>query len=373
MRIIMTIMLFACMAFIPMNAATLADKEVTLTVSSDGASKEEAIRNALRSAIEQTYGTFVSSNTTLVNDELAKDEIATISSGNIKKYKEVITETLPNGRVYVTLQATVSISKLVSYAKSKGATVEFDGASLASNIEKEMLDTQSQDKVLENLAIQLKSLFYHGYDYSLEVLDVYNPYSSVGVGIEFEVTASPNDNFKKAISLLHETLANLHVPTKQQVSTTRYCEVKIIEEFPDNVRTRVVGTTKYKEYRLRASSNLKEWLATIWRHLYLGINNYAIQDKVGVHSIIATNKHPYGEYYKSYDMLKEVEQYSSVPRDSKSNLFGRYLYGGEIVRGDYGGRFTIYRMKMKEKIYLKLESLSTLKQYGDFKIQSKGE
>ena len=61
--------------------------EVTLVVSADGATKEEATKVALRSAIEQAYGTFVSANTTILNDEMVKDEIVTLSTGNVKTYQ----------------------------------------------------------------------------------------------------------------------------------------------------------------------------------------------------------------------------------------------------------------------------------------------
>ena len=60
---------------------------VTLTVVGSGKTIEEAKTNALRSAIEQAYGVFVSSNTEILNDELIKDEIVSISSGNIKEFK----------------------------------------------------------------------------------------------------------------------------------------------------------------------------------------------------------------------------------------------------------------------------------------------
>ena len=65
------------------------DKVVTLVVNGTGQTKEEATRNALRSAIEQAFGTFVSANTEVLNDELIKDEIVTVSSGNIVSYKEL--------------------------------------------------------------------------------------------------------------------------------------------------------------------------------------------------------------------------------------------------------------------------------------------
>ena len=62
--------------------------EVKLVVTGDGETKEEATNNALRSAVEQAFGVFVSANTEILNDELVKDEIATVSSGNIKSYVE---------------------------------------------------------------------------------------------------------------------------------------------------------------------------------------------------------------------------------------------------------------------------------------------
>ena len=52
-----------------------AADDITLVVDGEGKDKTEATKNALRSAIEQSYGTFVSANTVILNDELVKDEI----------------------------------------------------------------------------------------------------------------------------------------------------------------------------------------------------------------------------------------------------------------------------------------------------------
>ena len=62
------------------------ENDATLTVFGTGSTEEEAIQQALRSALEQTYGAFISANTTILNDELIKDEIVSISTGNIKNY-----------------------------------------------------------------------------------------------------------------------------------------------------------------------------------------------------------------------------------------------------------------------------------------------
>lgn len=135
-----------------------SNDDVTLTVSADGATKEEATKIALRSAIEQAYGTFVSANTTILNDEMVKDEIVTISNGNIKSYKEIASAILPNGRTTVTLNAVVSISKLTSFAKSKGASTEFSGATFAMNVKMRELNKRNEMKALDNLIAQIKAL-----------------------------------------------------------------------------------------------------------------------------------------------------------------------------------------------------------------------
>ena len=69
------------------QTAQTGNDEVTLVVSGEGATKDEATKVALQSAIEQAFGTFVSANTQILNDELVKDEIVTVSSGNVKNYE----------------------------------------------------------------------------------------------------------------------------------------------------------------------------------------------------------------------------------------------------------------------------------------------
>lgn len=153
------------------NNITIANPkdEVALTVSADGATKEEATKIALRSAIEQAYGAFVSANTTILNDEMVKDEIVTISNGNIKSYQEVASALLPNGRITVTLNAIVSISKLTSYAQSKGATTEFAGATFAMNVKMMELNKQNEMKALDNLILQIKEILPTAFDLELIV------------------------------------------------------------------------------------------------------------------------------------------------------------------------------------------------------------
>lgn len=142
MKVKILLIAFLSIVYLQANAQKSND-EVTLVVSATASTEEEAIKTALKSAIEQTYGTFVSANTTLLNDKLVKDEIVTISSGNIKEYNKIESYKNTNGQISVVLKATVCISKLVTYAKSKGASTEFAGASFAMNTKKLELNKQA--------------------------------------------------------------------------------------------------------------------------------------------------------------------------------------------------------------------------------------
>lgn len=134
------------------------NNEITLVVNGDGQTKETATASALRSAIEQAFGTFVSANTTILNDELVKDEIATVTSGNIKSYKEISDIHNPDGTHSVTVSATVSIGNLISYAQSHGSSAEFAGQTFAMNIKMRELNKKNEKDALLNMLNQVDAM-----------------------------------------------------------------------------------------------------------------------------------------------------------------------------------------------------------------------
>ena len=150
------------------NEASAGDV-VTLTVNGQGATKDEATASALRSAIEQAFGVFVSANTEILNDEIVRDEIATLSSGNIQNYEEISCINMPNGEVSVTLSATVALSKLVTYAQNHGSAAEFAGQTFAMNVKMMELNKKNERTALENLYAQLKEISKQMFNFEISV------------------------------------------------------------------------------------------------------------------------------------------------------------------------------------------------------------
>ena len=224
-KIICLALSFFCAVVFAQNAP----KEVSLVVSADGATKTEAINNALRSAIEQTFGTFVSANTEILNDQMVKDEIATVSSGNIQKYKEVTSITLPNGNTSVTLNVTVSLKKLVNYAQSKGSECEFAGATFGANARMYEFNKKNEQLAIQNMIKQLDAL-RPVYDYEIEVSEpVINntnesrlKWRAAGqkeeiktANIEVQVTIKANNKTKVFNEIIQNTIMSLAMTEKE--------------------------------------------------------------------------------------------------------------------------------------------------------------
>lgn len=182
--------------------------EVTLVVSGQGSTKEDATANALRSAIEQAYGVFVSANTQILNDEVVKDEIATVASGNVKSYEELSCVTMADGSMSVTLSATVSISNLITYAKSHGSSAEFAGQTFAMNVKMRKLNTINESKALANLCDQVFELARDIYDYKVEV-DGEPKVCDNGYEVKVSITSVANGNYMKLMNLIKSTLQSL--------------------------------------------------------------------------------------------------------------------------------------------------------------------
>ena len=189
------------------NAYAQDDKTVTLVVSGQGKTQDEAKQNALRSAIEQAFGTFISSKTEILNDSLVKDEIVSVANGNIQKFEIISEVQIPNGVFATSLKATVSVTKLTSFVESKGVVVEFKGSLFASNILIQELYEKNETEAIGNIVTIMKQISTTSFDYTINVAD---PFSNNGMwNIPITVNVIANLNFLNIPTLLEQTLNSI--------------------------------------------------------------------------------------------------------------------------------------------------------------------
>ena len=126
------------------------DKIVTLIINGQGKTPDEAKQSALLNAIEKAFGTFISTRTELLGDSLVKNEIISVTNGNIKNF-DLISETLvPNIGYQTTLKVTLSVSKLLSFVESKGGVINLNSGAFSYNVKKEDFYTKNETDVIKN-------------------------------------------------------------------------------------------------------------------------------------------------------------------------------------------------------------------------------
>lgn len=272
--------------------------EVTLVASGKASDSEKATTIALRSAIEQAYGTFVSANTTILNDELVKDEIVTISNGNIKSYEVLSDVKCEDGQDMVTVKATVCISKLVSYAKSKGASTEFAGATFAQSMKIKELNKKNESQALQNVLAMVKEMLPIAFDKKLYVA---NPsiakaipqYSNPSSNLEKQyydygnltdgyykmvmyVIMEPNDNTYGVLNSIYETL--------QAISLSKE---EIIEYEKVGINTSNIGvfmpdySTSWEFTFRNSKEETTKWLLELATIFASEFSNFKIVDNLG--------------------------------------------------------------------------------------------
>lgn len=172
--------------------AVAQPKEVKLVVSGEGATKEEATVNALRSAVEQAFGAFISADTRILNDEIVHDEIATVTSGNIKSFEECSYIESQNGVKYIILDVIVSLGQLIQYAKNHGSAIEFAGNTFGANLRMYEMNVQMAQKAIRQLFCELVRLVPAMYDYRVKVENPIVDGDVVACNAVIEVVANEN-------------------------------------------------------------------------------------------------------------------------------------------------------------------------------------
>lgn len=204
------------------NFESKSPSDIILTVSSSGKDKESAVQSALRSAIEQAFGAFISTKTELLNDKIILDGITSISSGNIKQFSIIEESVLPNGVYTITLKALVSIEKLSGFVKAKGLKVEMEGNLFAVNIQQQILNERNEVKSLENAISLLHEPMQTICDYQIETT---TPKSidedNENWEIPILVKAKANKNYDICVKYLIKTLKAISLTRDEVQSYTQ--------------------------------------------------------------------------------------------------------------------------------------------------------
>ena len=332
-----------------------AQNSVTLVVVGEGDSKDAATQSALRSAIEQSYGAFVSSNTSILNDELVKDEIVSVSSGNIQKFKELSSSILPNGRYSVSLETTVSLTRLTSFAQSKGSECELAGATFAANLQVAKFYQDAETKAIDHLLTELYHMLPSMYDYSISVSDpkpVQNRHETpTEYRVTFNVILTANEASNQFCTTLVNTLTGLSMDDKTASAYRQLTGVKV-NPFDIDDEGKVIKWGAFKKIQLRLNENVEAIESFINNTLINSMISFVVEDNLG-----GTHNPKLGTHY--------VGSYSSG--SEREVLDGDWPEMG-WRNGDYAIRFFWKRKKYNGYFDIKIP-MDEIGKYKKFTIR----
>lgn len=188
---------------------------VSIKSTGSGETLEKATLNALRSSVEQAFGSFISSNTEILNDEILSDEIVSISNGNIASY-DLLNQTFIEGVGFlVTLKVDVSLIELTNFAESNGVEVEFKGGLFGAKIKLQKLNEKSESVAMQNLLLSSYEILDKSFNYSLNFSDPISIPGKDMFNITFEVLVSPNGVFNDFFKYFETTVSAISLSPEE--------------------------------------------------------------------------------------------------------------------------------------------------------------
>ncbi len=333
-----------------------ADKTVSITVSGSGKTQEEAKQSALRSAIEQAFGAFISSKTEILNDQIVSDQITSVANGNIQSFSILNESQLPDSSWGVTLKALVSVSKLTSFVEAKGVAIEIKGGLFAMNIKQQSLNEQGEIKAVCEMVGLLHEPMQTSFDYTIKSgepksLDTENK----NWEISLIVTATANKNMDFCANYCIKTIGALSL-SAEEVATYQSLNKAV---FPVVINYNGVAKTFY--LRKQISVNTLNTLTGNWEfytrlfsvqsgmeesngngegriHDFSSSRNY--NNEGNSINFLTTGQQAATFYWQDKRTLSQIEQmtgYKVKPR----GVVSQFKHGGFVVREPIEGSYKV--------------------------------
>ena len=200
-------------------ALPLQAEDLTLVVKGIGDSKANAIIDAQRNALRTSYGEYVSTNLTTLNNQLTKNENVNLVSGTIKDFK-VISETENDFAVppiiEVLMEVTVNKGKLVSFAKAIGDNVEIQGSLFGAEIRRQEINKNNEAVAMDHLAKKAETMSaFFDYEISVE-----SPKRSLvnedDYYIYSELSLKTNNNYSNLVNTIKDTLYQIAMTSEER-------------------------------------------------------------------------------------------------------------------------------------------------------------
>jgi hypothetical protein len=225
------------------SALIPGDDEKKVIATGYGETMESALENALRNAVEEAAGAFMSSTTIVENDEIIKDEVLSLSHGFIKEYRK-LAESKELGEFKTVVAALVTEKQILKTLEAKGIKVDYNAASVFEQYQ--AWDRMKNDELaLAKSLFEIKNIkdFGVAYDYQVAVREPErrgNDYI-----VKADIVAKSNNNYEAE----YQNLKNILSELSYEVIETKYTM-----PMPYAVSANSSNTVTYNRYMYKVFS-----------------------------------------------------------------------------------------------------------------------
>ncbi|SVD01277.1 uncharacterized protein METZ01_LOCUS354131, partial [marine metagenome] len=153
-------------AFLLSSVVWSEDKLIRIQTIGTGLTEVEAVTDAQINALRLTYGTFISSNLVILNDQIVHDEIASLVKGTIQDFKVLSTFENNRGLWEASIDATLTQGSLVRFAEAIGDEIKVQGSLFGTEIKQQNLNKANEPKAFQHL-VKRAGFFVDFFDISL--------------------------------------------------------------------------------------------------------------------------------------------------------------------------------------------------------------
>ena len=185
------------------------EASVSVVALGIGKDQNEAIYHAKISALEQIFNSYISSETSMINDKVY-NQILTITNGNIEKIEILSSREVRDG-VSVTIKLFASRSKLVSFCKKIGLDVKINGSIFADNFTFNLKSQENEAKILNTFFKKFNLGIPYIFKFDLTVTDPIKDPDSDQFGVKITSNVFVNKNLDGILEIFMDLLKGLSI------------------------------------------------------------------------------------------------------------------------------------------------------------------
>lgn len=227
-----------------------AQEDSTAVVSAFGVGNNEsdALHNAIVSAINQIFSTYITTQTEIINDSVAVNKFSAISNGNIKSYQIIKSEKTGDGH-YVTIKAEVNLKNTINFCKSLGIEAEIQGGFMSNTLSLKLKNIEAEEKVFSSFEQVFKNEIKNIFNNTITAESPIKATNTNNFLIKVKSNVEVNHNFNSILNVLIDIIDNAALPIEELADYRKFN----LEFYPVFIQTQEKTCFRF----LRSKNSLK--------------------------------------------------------------------------------------------------------------------